>query len=149
MPALKAAATDYLVKPISPKDVSDALQKCFEYKKQQAAAENPADNKIAVMSGQQLLLLSPADIIRVEGNNNYSHFYFTNRPRLIVSKTLKDFEELLQPHGFYRLHQSHLVNLQYISSVKIGEDIVLMEQGHQVEISRRKKAAFMQLLKKL
>lgn len=149
LPALKAAATDYLVKPISPKDVSDALQKCFEYKKQQAAAENPADNKIAVMSGQQLLLLSPADIIRVEGNNNYSHFYFTNRPRLIVSKTLKDFEELLQPHGFYRLHQSHLVNLQYISSVKIGEDIVLMEQGHQVEISRRKKAAFMQLLKKL
>ena len=148
LPALKAAAADYLVKPLSPQDVYEALKKCEDRKKQELAVPNPGDTKISIMSGQQLLLVSPADIIRVEGNNNYSHFFFINRPKVIVSKTLKEFEEQLQPYGFFRLHQSHLINLFYIVSVKIGEDIVLMEQGHEVEISRRKKAAFLQVIKK-
>lgn len=145
LPALKASATDYLVKPLSPQDVFDALQKCLSRKVPAAVTKN----KISLPTTQELVLVDAEDIIRVEANNNYSHFYFTNRNKLIVSKTLKEFEDLLVHHNFYRVHQSHLINLKHIASVSSSDgDYVILHGGHRVEISRRKKADFKQLLKK-
>lgn len=148
LPALKAAATDYLVKPLSPQDVYDALQKAAErhiVKENNAA---PTVQKITLKTSQEMLLVNVEDIIRIEANNNYSHFYFINRPKIIVSKTLKDFEEQLSMHNFFRVHQSHLINLNYVEAVKSNDgDYVLLQQGHRVEISRRKKAEFLQKLK--
>lgn len=149
LPALKAAATDYLVKPLSPQDVHDALKKCAARAPVTATKENADIKKISISTGQELLLLNIRDIIRVEGENNYSVFYFSNRPRLTVSRTLKEFEEQLSVHGFCRVHQSHLINLSYVASVKTGDDIVVMQSGDHVEISRRRKAQFLQLLKNL
>jgi two-component system LytT family response regulator len=95
------------------------------------------------------LLINPDDIIRIEASNNYSQFYFTNRPKLLISKTLKEFEELLIPHHFFRIHQSHLINMIHVESIQ-SEDggFVLMKQGHKVEISRRRRAEFLAALKK-
>lgn len=147
LPALKAEAADYLVKPLSPQDVYDALQKCISKNKMPAA---PAANRITLSVSQELLLVNTDDIIRIEANNNYSWFYFTNRPKLIVSKTLKEFDEQLSPHNFFRIHQSHLINLKHVESVHSNDgDYVMLSQGHRVEISRRNKADFLQLLKKV
>jgi two-component system, LytTR family, response regulator len=147
LPALKAEAADYLVKPLSPQDVFDAIQKCIQRKA--AAGNNTSGNRISLATTQEIVLVNTDDIIRIEANNNYSHFYFTNRPRLIVSKTLKEFEEQLTPFHFYRVHQSHLVNMKYVESVHSNDgDYILLTGGHRVEISRRKKAEFMQLIRK-
>jgi two-component system, LytTR family, response regulator len=148
LPALKAAATDYLVKPLSPQDVYDALQKCTE--RQIAKENNPANSihKIVLKTLHEMILVNVEDIIHIEANNNYSHFYFSNRPKIIVSKTLKEFEEQLSMHNFFRVHQSHLINLNYVEAVKSNDgDYVLLQQGHRVEVSRRKKNEFLQKLK--
>lgn len=148
LPALKAEAVDYLVKPLSPQDVYEAIQKSIA-KKQEAAAAKKTVSRITLATSQELLLVNTDDIIRIEASNNYSHFYFTNRPRVIVSKTLKEFEEQLGALHFFRVHQSHLVNLKHVESVHSGDgDYAMLTQAHRVEISRRNKAAFLQLLKK-
>jgi two-component system LytT family response regulator len=148
LPALKAEATDYLVKPLSPQDVYDAIQKCIP-KRNIIAPASSANNRITLATSQELLLINTDDIIRIESNSNYSHFYFTNRPKVIVSKTLKDFDEQLSPHNFFRIHQSHLINLKHVESVQSNDgDFVLLTGGHRVEISRRNKADFLQKLKK-
>lgn len=148
LPALKAAATDYLVKPLSPQDVFDALQKCIERKLVKEETKSALSYKINLATTYEMLLVNVTDIVRIEANNNYSHFYFTNRPKVIVSKTLKEFEEQLAGYNFYRVHQSHLINMQYIQSVKSNDgDYVQLQYGHRVEISRRKKTEFLQRLK--
>ncbi len=148
LPALKAAATDYLVKPLSPQDVSDAIQKCIQRGLSTDETKTNASNRITLPTSTELLLINTDDIIRIEASNNYSHFYFTNRPKLIVSKTLKDFEEQLVSNNFFRIHQSHLINLLHVESVQtLDGGYVLLKQGHKVPISRRRKADFLQKLK--
>ena len=149
LPALKAAATDYLVKPLSPQDVYEALQKCNIRQTENGNHLNTGAHKISLSTLQELLLVNVEDIIRVEASSNYSHFYFTNRPKVIVSKTLKEFEDQLSKHQFFRVHQSHLINLTYVESVQSNDgDYAVLKQGHKVEISRRKKADFLQKIKK-
>lgn len=146
LPALKAAAVDYLVKPLSPQDVFDAIQKCVAKKNIKPAAD---DSKIILTTLQEMLLVNKEDIVRIEASSNYSHFYFINRAKVIVSKTLKEFDEQLSPFNFFRVHQSHLINLKYIDSVISSDgDYVLLTGGHRVEISRRSKPEFMQRIKK-
>lgn len=147
LPALKAEAADYLMKPLSPQDVYEAIQKCISRKT--IPATTAVNNRITLATTKEIILVNTDDIIRIEANNNYSHFYFTNRPKLIVSKTLKEFEEQLTPLSFFRVHQSHLVNMKYVESVHSNDgDYILLTGGHRVEISRRKKPEFMLLLRK-
>ena len=148
LPALKAEATDYLVKPLSPQDVYDALKKCMAHTSSNPEVKSPPSHRLALSTANELLLVDTEDIIRIEADNNYSIFYFTNRPKLLISKTLKEFEEHLTSHNFFRIHQSHLVNLNHVGSVQ-SEDggYVVMKQGDKVEISRRRKAEFMARLK--
>lgn len=148
LPALKASVTDYLVKPLSPQDVYDALQKCLQKILPKETFGQQAMHKISLASVSGLVLANTDDIIRIEAQNNYSHFYFTNRPKIIVSKTLKEFDVQLSDHNFFRIHQSHLINLNYVEAVQSSNgDYVLLHQGHKVEISRRKKAEFLQKIK--
>lgn len=148
LPALKAAAADYLVKPLSPQDVYDAIQKCTKRAEQKEERQNVSPFRLSLTTAHELLLINTDEIIRVEANSNYSHFYFINRPKAIVSKTLKAFEDQLTAHNFFRVHQSHLINLKYVEAVKSNDgDYVLLQHGHTVEISRRKKADFLQKLR--
>ena len=145
LPALKAEAADYLVKPLSPQDVFEAIQKCLLRK---SAVPVGGGNRITLSTAHELLLVSTDDIIHIEASNNYSHFYFTNRPKLIVSKTLKEFDEQLSHLDFFRVHQSHLVNLKHVISVHSNDgDYVLLTGGHRVEVSRRNKPDFLARLK--
>jgi len=148
LPALKAAATDYLVKPLSPQDVFDALQKCIPKHELTEESKPQAVPRITLSTANELLLINIDDIIRVEADNNYSQFYFTNRPKILISKTLKEFEEQLLPHNFFRIHQSHLINLLHVESVQtLDGGYVMLKQGHKVDISRRRKAEFLARLK--
>lgn len=149
LPAIKAEAADYLVKPLSPQDVFDAIQKCMNKKTGGVSANNSTPGRITITTAQELLLINTDDIIRIEASNNYSHFYFTNRPKVIVSKTLKEFNDQLADMNFFRVHQSHLINLKHVVSVHSDDgDYVILTANNRVEISRRNKADFLQVLKK-
>jgi len=88
------------------------------------------------------------DIIRCESEDNYTNFYIKNSKPILISKTLKEYEELLVEHGFERIHQSHLINLQYLKSyIKKDGGYVIMADGNHLPISQRKKERLQELLK--
>lgn len=148
LPALKAGVVDYLLKPLSPQDVYEALEKCFG--RLAVHESRGTDKRLTLHTLQEMLVVSPDDIIRIEAANNYSVFHFINRPKVVVSKTLKEFEDQLSSSSFFRVHQSHLINLKHVLSVNSHEgDTVLLAQAHRVEISRRKKQEFLLRLRQL
>lgn len=151
--ALKAEAVDYLLKPISITELGEAIEKAKQRLQQiQVAAKktNTVHQKLLLPTNTGILAANIQDIIRVEANSNYSTFYLSDKPKIVVSKTLKEFEEVLTPNGFFRIHQSHLVNLHYIEYFHPGvEEYVILTNGEQIEVSRRRKAEFLQKLSSL
>ena len=145
IPAIKLKAVDYLLKPLSPMDVQEAIARVEE---QRQLTGNAMETKLTLTVQGSMHIVPIADIIRIEADSNYSIFHIKDKPKLMVSKTLKDFENQLVQHRFFRVHQSHLVNLNFVSSIVRNDgDFILMSNGDKVELSRRKKAEFLALLK--
>lgn len=107
------------------------------------------DHRIALPSAKEIRLVKTTDIIRCEASNNYTHFFLANEEKIIVSKPIYEYEELLNEYGFIRCHQSHLINKKFIRSI-IKEDggYLLLEDGSQIPVSRQKKEVVKNLLSK-
>ena len=156
--AMRISAFDYMVKPVSIADLQNAisrlLHKRTRYTKErlnllkQSIEENKSqDNKIAVPTNDGLEFIIIKNILRIESSTNYSRLFLINKQSLLVTRLLKDFEELLTPYRFFRVHNSHLINLNYISKYIRGDGgQVVMENGDVVDVSRRKKEEFLSLL---
>jgi len=156
--AMRISAFDYLVKPVSIADLQNAIARLQQQKnrstkerlnvlKQSIEEHKSQDNKIAVPTNDGLEFIVIRNIIRIESSTNYSRLYLTDKHSLLVTKLLKDFEELLTPYRFFRVHNSHLINLNYISKYIRGDGgQVVMENGDVVDVSRRKKEQFLGLL---
>ena len=100
---------------------------------------------VPVMSG--MVFLQVSDILRCESEVNYTNIFLKDKQKLVVAKTLKEFEELLGDYNFYRVHNSHLVNLAYIKSYNKGKGgYVTMEDGSVIEVSTRRKEDFLKRL---
>jgi two-component system, LytTR family, response regulator len=155
--AIKYAAFDYLLKPVDIEELKSAIQRVMEEKKQQTdqkfevleqhiATRNPL-NKIAIPTLDGLLFFDIADIIHLEAQSNYTAIHFHNHPRLIASRTLKEFEDLLPDNMFFRPHHSHLINLNYIKRYIKGDGgQIEMHNGHFVDVARRKKEEFLKAI---
>jgi two-component system, LytTR family, response regulator len=157
--AIKFNALDYLLKPFSVKELQDAVQKCVSRKtaQQPEAGNSPLDifiqnmktlhqthKKIALPTINGLVFMPVQNIVRCESTGNYTRIFFTDKKNLMVSRPLKEFEELLTDVDFFRVHNSHLINLQQMQSYIQGEGgFALMSDGTQVEVSRRRKADFL------
>jgi two-component system LytT family response regulator len=151
--AIKFSALDYLLKPIDPQQLIDAVNKLSKV----SPRENQSDERIELLMDNKKSLSKLAlptlngyrfirvkDIIRCEANNNYTSFYLQTTERILVTKTLKDFESLLKDDSFIRVHQSHLINVDYVEQYIKGEGgVAIMSDGSQVEISRRRKDKFL------
>ncbi len=149
--ALKSEAVDYLLKPINIDELGDAIDKAairLDQMKLPAYKKVPAShNKLLLPTSKGLLAACIRDIIRIEADSNYCHFHLRDKPMVTVAKTLKEYEELLESAGFFRIHQSHLVNMHEVEYFHPGlEEYVILSNGHQVEVSRRRKAEFLQKL---
>ena len=155
--AIKYAAFDYLLKPIDIEELkmaisrSNNLQNGNTEKKLEVLDQNLHGktnlNKIAIPSMDGLLFFNINDIVHLEASNNYTTIYFMNHPKLLTSKTLKDFEELLPPDIFFRTHHSYLVNLNYIKRYIKGDGgQIEMQNGTYIDVSRRKKEDFLEAM---
>ncbi|PWU04477.1 MAG: DNA-binding response regulator [Bacteroidetes bacterium] len=157
--AIRISAFDYLVKPVLISDLQDAINRLLQQKgghtrerlnmllKHSIDQIFSQDNKIAVPTNEGLEFIVIKNIIRIESSANYSRLFLMHGQPLLVTKLLKDFEELLMPHRFFRVHNSHLINLNYISKYIRGEGgQVVMENGDVVDVSRRKKDEFLGLI---
>lgn len=156
--AIKFNALDYLLKPFSIQELQDALSKFQERRTnkpepgmaplemflQNMKTLQQTNKKIALPTINGLVFMPVQQIVRCESTGNYTRIFFTDRKQLLVSKPLKEFEELLTDVDFFRVHNSHLINLQQMDSYIQGEGgFALMSDGTQVEVSRRRKADFL------
>ncbi len=156
--AIKYAAFDYLLKPVDIEELRLAIAKIetienknlgkqVELMQQNLQQPKRNFNKLAVPSLDGLLFFEVSSIVHLEAHSNYTVIHFTNHPKITASKTLKEFEELLPTDIFFRLHHSHIVNLQYIKRYIKGEGgQVELENGAFVDVSRRKKEEFLKAI---
>ncbi len=159
--AFRFSAVDYLLKPIIADELKEAVQKAELLKN---ALGNPnqyrvllenvstpdSEKKICLSTLTEMRVCEVNDILRCESEHNYTTFYFVKDKPLMVSKTLKEYEDLLKEYGFERVHQSHLVNLKHVKSyIKKDSGFILMKDGSEIPISRRKKEQVLEIFKKL
>jgi len=149
--AVKFAAIDYLVKPINIDELKLAVNKAIyrsRQKKQNKQLENLVEileqrkesHRIALPGAKETRFVKTSDIIRCESSNNYTTFFLIGGERIMTSKPIFEYEEILKSYGFIRCHQSHLVNKKYIKSlVKEDGGFILLEDNTQVPVSRLKK----------
>lgn len=158
--AFRYAAIDYLLKPVDPDELVGALKKYREQKMNENEKyrllndslknHNKPHERLALHTQDKIHIVNIQDILRCESNVNYTEFYFTNSKKLLVTRTLKDFDELLSDQGFYRVHQSHLVNTRYIKEfVKTDGGYLMMNDGASIPVSTRKRPEVMKMLEEL
>jgi two-component system LytT family response regulator len=154
--AIRFAAFDYLLKPIDIEELKTVIQRIKNDEQNddtamrlEALAHNLKNtlNKIAISTMDGLLFFNIGDIIHIEAQSNYTVFSFVNRPKLTVSKTLKEFEDLLPAELFFRPHHSHIINLHFIKRYIKGDGgQIEMQNGEYVDVSRKKKEEFLKLI---
>jgi two-component system LytT family response regulator len=145
--AIKVSALDYILKPVDTDELRLAVEKARkvishaeQQLKLQALNENLQSRKvlkrIILHSSDHLQLVSVSDIIRAEADSNYTSFSLSDGRRILVSRTIKEFEGLLSGSGMIRVHQSHLVNINYIDRfVKKDGGYLLLNEGTKIPVS--------------
>ena len=156
--AIRISAFDYLVKPVSIEELQESVERLgiSSVKKNRERAEllkknlsNPKsqDDHIALPANDGLEFIQIKQIIRIESSSNYSKVILQSGQPLLVTRQLKDFEELLQEYRFYRIHHSHLINLNFIAKYTRGDGgQITMRNGDVIDVSRRKKEVFLKLI---
>jgi two-component system LytT family response regulator len=159
--AIKISALDYLLKPIDKDELAKAIKKC-----QQNVERKNVGNKMDILLknlGQQRALdkvltlastdgvrfIKMKDIIRLEAQGRYTKFYLTNKEVILTSRTLGDFEETLSANEFFRIHETHIVNLLYIDRFHKGNNYVLLSDKTELPLARRRKEEFLKLIPKI
>lgn len=156
--AIKVSALDYVLKPVDTDELIRAVEKAREVinheeqqLKFQALKENLQSRKvlkrIILHTSDHLQLISVSEIIRAEADSNYTSFSLSGGKRILVSRTIKEFEGLLTGSGMIRVHQSHLVNINYIDRfVKKDGGYLLLKEGTKIPVSPNLKKKVMQAL---
>jgi two-component system, LytTR family, response regulator len=155
--AIKFSALDYLLKPVDPDELIAAVNKLENL--QAPPAENlrlfkeqynqPAQNlrRLALNSSDRVHVVQINNIVRCESDRNYTTFYLLNAKPIVVTRTLKEYEDLLEPSGFVRVHHSHLINLEHLKTFMKNEGgYAVMSDGSNVPVSVRKKEDLLKAL---
>ena len=157
--AIKFCALDYLLKPIDIFELKSAVAKVEQKlalkgdnQKMKMLLQNNREEqpnkRIGLPLSDKVEFIAVKRIIRCKGENNYTSFIIENHSEILVSKTLKEYEDLLHEFGFVRVHQSHLINVHQVRSyVKSDGGYLIMSDGSRVIISRNKKEALLKALK--
>lgn len=157
--AIKYSALDYLLKPIDPEELANALKKVEQKISKQAVNQNIQvllDNiknkdadppKIVLSTSEKIHVIETDQILRCESDNYYTNFFLTDGKQILVSKTLKENEQMLGGHNFIRPHKSHLVNVKYIKGyLRSDGGYIEMTDGTKIPVSRRKREKIIEII---
>jgi two-component system, LytTR family, response regulator len=156
--AFKQNTVDYILKPVTSQALVNAVKRVEEriYKEartdisklvQELKSGIAHARKIPIPTAEGILFIQDADIIRCEASGRYTVLYLANQKKLTVTKTLKEIEALLQPGQFFRVHHSHIINLDMIKKYQRGHGgMVELTDGSQVEVSASRKDELLNVL---
>lgn len=160
--AFKFSAIDFLLKPVVPDELINAFEKVKEQHKnkflsQQLQVMQDSLNKIAskekkivLKDSTSIYFIKVDNIIRCESSGQYTEFFIEGDKKIVISKSLKEYEELLEPYGFIRPHHSHVINTSKILRFdKVNGGSLIMENAKEIPVSHRKKTQILQFLDKL
>lgn len=156
--AFKYSSIDYILKPIDPEELVEAVQKVKPNNSKQIndrlnilrqQFRNPnAFEKVCIYTTEGIYFLHVKDIMRCQADDNYTFIYLRSGDKITSSKTIKFYEELFSELNFYRVHKTHLVNLNcMVRYVRDEGGYIIMEDGKQIEVSRRRRSEFLDYLK--
>lgn len=154
--ALRLSAVDYLLKPIDEEDLKTAIARLRKRVNEKAAYKSPVKDKnvskvisdrLALPTAEGIYLVDKSNIIRIEAMSNYSVFILAGNKKIVVSKTLKEFENTLEEELFTRISRSVIINLAYVVKYRKGDGGTLeLSDGSEVEVSAQRKEALLQKL---
>ena len=154
--AFKYSAIDYLLKPIDKNDLMLAVEKLND----KIVLKNPGQNieyllhnlkysqtqvpKLAIPTQEGLIFIDISQIVSCESDRNYTTFYLLSKEKIVASKTMKEFEEILEENNFFRIHNSHIINLNHIKKyIRSDGGYVVMIDGSNISVSRGRKDDFL------
>ena len=152
--ALKNEAIDYLLKPIDTDDLSETINKIKKHSAKGFSAEKFEDillkfnnklnhKKITINTDGKLVFLEPKDIFYVASDGNYSTLYLSDNKKIVVTKKLKEVNELFPSEQFFRIHNSYIINLHKIKEFLKTDGYVILENNAKIPVSRQKKSEFL------
>lgn len=159
--AFRFSAIDYLLKPLNPIELMEAVKKAEESTNKEvfetklnnmfSNLDRPKDlQKLILKTFDKIYSVNIQDIVNCESDKSYTTFYFINSQSLTVSANLKDYESLLSPFNFFRTHQSHLINMAYFDHYikSDGGNTIVLKNKKNIPLAVRKKETFLLLLDK-
>ena len=159
--AIRFAAIDYLLKPLNLTDLRRAVSRVKPLQENRSVVaqmkvlldnfQTPKESrKMAIPTKEKIYFVEVDQIIRCESGGNYTWIYLKNGKKILSTHLLKEYEMMLGEESFFRIHHKHLINLDYIREYTRGEGgVVTLSNGERVEVSRRKKTAFLAVLASL
>lgn len=148
--ALRLSAVDYLLKPIAEEELGQAIGRLKSRVAQKSVAKPTgefANKRLSLSTAEGVYFIEKSHIVRIEAMSNYCTFYLVEGRKIVVSKTLKEFEIALAADAFLRVNRSSMVNLHYISRYRKGNGGTLeMVDGMEIEVSPQRKDELMVLL---
>jgi len=153
--AFKYSAIDYLLKPIDQEELRTAIDRIKDIQEKMVGEQQLSElqdnlqrvpDRLVLPTLEMMHVVKIDQIVRCETSGSYTTFYLSDGRKIMVSKPLKNYEDILTPPVFFRVHQSHLINMHYIQSYS-KEGTIQMEDKTTVPISRAKKDAFFKLMR--
>lgn len=155
--AFKFAAIDYVLKPYSDEDLKTAIDKAkkqiqpdrkqLDVLKDSITTPNQKPKKISLHTLDKIVVVDLEDIVRCQSDNNYTQFFFQDGSKILVTKTLKYFSDMLKNYQFLRVHQSHLVNLKFVKAfIKSDGGYLILKDKNTVPVSVRKRSEVIEAL---
>lgn len=155
--ALKNEAIDYLLKPIDTDDLNDTIVKIKKFNAKNFTADklekillnlnsHSVQKKITINTDGKLLFLSSDEILYVESDGNYSTIHLIDGQKIVLTKKLKEVNEILPADSFYRIHNSFVVNINKIKEFLKTDGYVVLQSNHKIPVSRQKRSDFLDML---
>lgn len=154
--AFKFSAVDYLLKPIEETEFCNAVDRAIERVNQKQMQHirlmlenldrSNENRRIVLRTLEQIHVVNIKDIVRCQADNTYTTFHLTNGENILVSKGLKEYEELLCENGFFKIHQSHIINLQFLRKIDKSSEEVILSDKTRLPLSQRRKQDLLQIL---
>lgn len=158
--AFKFNAIDYITKPLDPDELKSSVEKVIKYFSSgnvndtiklllDSISKPHAQRKIVLRTLNTVHVIEIDNIIRCESDRNYTAFYLVDEEKILISRSMKEFDEMLEGHGFLRVHNSHLINLNFVRKFLKDELICVLRDNSSIPVAYRKREELLDAIKAL